>query len=352
MTSEQKVAVVLPLFNAERTIAATLRSILAQTHARLDIIVVDDGSTDASMAEVETLRTGDPRIRCVRQKNAGAAAARNMGAALADAPYLAFCDADDLWAPRKIELQLDRIQAGGDKTALVYCWFARIDARDHVLAVNRSGGEGDLLATLLRRNVSGNGSSPLFRKRAFDAIGGFSARFSPAEDLAIYLATAELYDIGVVNEVLVGYRVSDNSLSSDGMKVYAATAQLIQTYAPRYPNFRHLMTLHLRGVMMWQIARALQHREMMTAIKLLRRDPGTITSIVTLYLPQLAVGLWRGRIKDSWMGMLRRRGRQTFGALSDGPFPDRAFLAAGASNAAADRRVPDVSVVTRHGTAR
>jgi hypothetical protein len=348
MTEAPKVAVVLPVFNAERTIAATLRSILAQTHTRLDIIVVDDGSTDASMAVVEPLRASDPRIRCIRQKNAGAAAARNAGAALADAPYLAFCDADDLWAPRKIALQLDRMQAAGPRTALVYCWFARIDARDNVLAVNRSGGEGDLLATLLRRNVIGNGSSPLFRKSAFDAVGGFSARFSPAEDLAIYLATAELYDIGVVNEVLVGYRVTANSLSADGMAVYAATAQLIQTYAPRYPDLRRQMTLHLRGVMMWQIAAALQRREMMTAVRLLRRNPGTIASVVTLYLPQLAVGLWRGTIKDSWMGMLRRRGCQTFGALSN-----ETLIAAGA--AAADRRVAritDVAAVTRHRTAR
>jgi glycosyltransferase involved in cell wall biosynthesis len=350
MTPGQKVAVVLPVFNAERTIAATLRSIMAQTHGLLDIIVVDDGSTDTSLAIVAALQAADPRIRCIRQANAGAAAARNAGAALADAPYLAFCDADDLWAPRKIELQLHRMQAGGARTALVYCWFARIDASDHVLAVNRSRGEGDLLATLLRRNVIGNGSSPLFRKTAFDAVGGFSARFSPAEDLAIYLATAELYDIGVVNEVLVGYRVTANSLSSDGMAVYAATALLIQAYAPRYPKFRHLMTLHLRGVMMWQIAAALQRREIITAVKLLRHDPGTITSIVTLYLPQLVIGLWRGTLKDSWLSMLRRRRRETFTALLDA-----ACIAAVPAKAVADRRLPampDVPVVSRHETAR
>jgi hypothetical protein len=242
------------------------------------------------------------------------------------------------------------MRAGGENTALVYCWFARIDAGDHVLTVNRSGGEGDLLATLLRRNVIGNGSSPLFRKTAFDAVGGFSPRFSPAEDLAIYLATAELYDIGVVHEVLVGYRVSDNSLSSDGMAVYAATALLVQEYAPRYPKFRHLMILHLRGVMMWQITMALQRGEIATAVRLLRRDPGTLVSIFALYLPQLAMGLWRGTIKDSWMGIIKRRGRQTFSALAADTHG-----AAAPVKPAADGRVPaitKVSAVTRHEAAR
>src|SRR5437868_1805768 len=103
---EDTVAVVVPMFNSERTIGATLQSICAQTHAKLDIVVVDDGSTDGSTAVVESWCGRDPRVRLVRQANAGVAAARNAGVAATSAPFLAFSDADDLWAPAKTEYQL------------------------------------------------------------------------------------------------------------------------------------------------------------------------------------------------------------------------------------------------------
>ena len=109
------VGVVVPMRNAERTIAATLDSISRQTHAKLDIVVVDDESTDGSVAIVAQKIRQDRRVRLVRQKNAGVAAARNTGAAATAASYLAFMDADDLWAPTKIEFQLDAGFYGSSK---------------------------------------------------------------------------------------------------------------------------------------------------------------------------------------------------------------------------------------------
>jgi glycosyltransferase involved in cell wall biosynthesis len=319
MIHKQQVAVILPVFNAERTIAATLGSILAQTHDALDIIVVDDGSTDASISIVQAMQRSDARIRYVRQPNAGAAAARNAGASLATAPFLAFCDADDLWAPRKIELQLQRMQLGGTSLALVYCWFARIDGADKVLSINRSGSEGHILTTLLRRNVIGNGSSPLFRRTAFESIGGFTGRLSHAEDLAIYLATAERYEIGVVPQILVGYRVSKDSLSSSGIDVYLQTSKVMKHYALRYPGMATAITLHLRGVLMWQIVMSLRHFRFGAALRLLRCDYGLIGTVVGVYVPELMLNLWRGTIKDTWLGVLTPARHRSFGALTEAP---------------------------------
>src|SRR5947208_3495944 len=129
---EDLVAVVVPMFNSERTISATLKSICGQTHAKLDIVVVDDGSTDESTAVIAAWQARDPRVRLVRQANAGVAAARNTGAASTDAEFLAFVDADDLWAPTKIEYQLKALQADGPSVGLVYCWYASIDQQDNV----------------------------------------------------------------------------------------------------------------------------------------------------------------------------------------------------------------------------
>ncbi|WP_292521618.1 glycosyltransferase family A protein, partial [Mesorhizobium sp.] len=101
------------MFNAEGTIRATLTSICQQAHQALDIVVVDDGSTDKSASIVASCAEKDRRIRLMRQPNAGVAHARNSGAASTDAEFLAFVDADDLWAPSKIALQLRALQEGG-----------------------------------------------------------------------------------------------------------------------------------------------------------------------------------------------------------------------------------------------
>src|SRR5882672_6621288 len=104
------VGVVVPMFNAELTIGVTLTSICRQTYQFLDIVVVDDGSTDRSASIVASYAQIDRRIRLLRQSNAGVAHARNSGAASTDAAFLAFVDADDLWAPPKIQLQLRVLQ--------------------------------------------------------------------------------------------------------------------------------------------------------------------------------------------------------------------------------------------------
>jgi glycosyltransferase involved in cell wall biosynthesis len=128
------VGVVVPMFNSERTISATLRSICEQTHRKLDIVVVDDGSTDQSAAAVGAWQARDRRVRLVHQANAGVTAARNNGAASTAAGFLAFVDADDLWAPTKVEYQLAALQEGGGAVGAAYCWFATIDETDRAVS--------------------------------------------------------------------------------------------------------------------------------------------------------------------------------------------------------------------------
>src|SRR4051812_29793927 len=110
----QLVSAVIPAFNAERTINDTLRSVRSQTHRNLEIIVVDDGSTDRTRSIVEEHASRDSRVTLISQVNAGVAAARNVGWQSSHSEWIAFLDADDLWAPTKIEKQLEVMIAGGE----------------------------------------------------------------------------------------------------------------------------------------------------------------------------------------------------------------------------------------------
>lgn len=142
------VSVVIPAYNAESTIDDTLRSVRGQTHRELEIIVVDDGSTDRTTSVVKAHAAADGRVTLIAQENAGVAAARNAGWQSARSAFIAFVDADDLWAPSKIERQLEVILRGGLRVGLVYTWWALIDEHN---CIRRKVGGATLPATYLSR---------------------------------------------------------------------------------------------------------------------------------------------------------------------------------------------------------
>ncbi|MGH1571270.1 glycosyltransferase family 2 protein [Methylobacterium sp. P31] len=286
-----QVAVVVPAYNSVRTLERTIHSILRQTHNNLDVIIVDDGSTDATSALIRQISFSNERVRYHRQPNEGAAAARNTGAALTAADYIAFCDADDLWSRDKIESQLKTLLSSRIRLGFVYSGFAVIDANDRVLRTWTPTYEGWIFDRLLRENFIGNGSSALFRRECFEQIGGFQQRHCPAEDLALYLDAARRFPAGVVCRPQVGYRRTEGSLSSNGFRVLKATTDLLKQYADEMPSARRTIQLHIRGVLIWQIIHALRRRQFSDALHLFMCDPGLIIEVARSYIPERTVGL-------------------------------------------------------------
>ena len=166
------VSVVVPAFNAADTIDETLTSVRAQTYRALEVIVIDDGSNDDTAARARRFADFDARFRVVTQANGGVAAARNHGVALARGEFIAPVDADDLWAPTKIEKQVAALQRGGADFGLCYTWSARIDQTGAVLQFAAAPhDQGDVVKRLCMTNLMGNGSCAMMRASALDAAG-------------------------------------------------------------------------------------------------------------------------------------------------------------------------------------
>jgi glycosyltransferase involved in cell wall biosynthesis len=232
----------MPAHDASATIGSSLRSVLHQTHYQLDIIVVDDGSTDATAAVVEAIAEKDGRVRLLRQANAGVAAARNRGIEEAKADLIAFIDADDLWHPAKIERQLAVLNCSGDRVAVIYTWSCFIDASDHLDGRSYAPSDsGDVYTALVLHNIVGNGSTALVRKRCLTECGGFDANLRArqaqgCEDLKLWLCVAENYDFAVVPAFLVGYRQNAGSMSRRVHEMMRSYTLVINEVKARHPE--------------------------------------------------------------------------------------------------------------------
>lgn len=215
------VSVIVPAFNAAKTIPETLRSISQQTYRAIEILVVDDGSTDETAEMARLHRQADPRLRLISKPNGGVAAARNAGIRASRGEFVAFIDSDDLWHPTKISKQVQVLQAGGPELALVYAPFRLIDAEGKVLSSpHKYGVNGWVIHRHFHSNLVGNGSALLVRRGVLDEFGGFDTRLlqhgaEGCEDLLLQLRIAARYRFGEVSEYLIGYRRLPDNMSSN-----------------------------------------------------------------------------------------------------------------------------------------
>jgi hypothetical protein len=220
--SQPLVTVVVPAFNAHATLGETLASVAAQTYRALEILIVDDGSTDATAQIAEDFCLGEPRARLIRKENGGVASARNQGIAEARGDWVAPVDADDLWHPAKIERQVAAALAAPELPGFVYCWFRVIDEAGHIIGAGEQWRvEGRALRQLVYRNVVGNGSGLLLSRAAALEAGGYdeSLRARGAEgceDVSLQLQVARRHPVAVVPQYLVGYRYLPGAMSRAG----------------------------------------------------------------------------------------------------------------------------------------
>jgi glycosyltransferase involved in cell wall biosynthesis len=239
------VSVVVPAFNAAKTIDETLWSVREQTYSNLEILVVDDGSIDDTALHVEEHARRDHRVHLIRQENGGVAAARNRGIAAAKGDFIAPIDADDLWIPTKIEKQMMEMLSAGPSCGLVYTWQARIDKQGRITSLAyRKCIEGDVFTRMLFENILGCGSTALIRKQAILESGGYDTSLRArgaqgCEDYKLYLQISERYEFAVVKEHLTGYRRTPRAMSTDVpqmLRSHTLVAEYAKQAHPRYAS--------------------------------------------------------------------------------------------------------------------
>jgi glycosyltransferase involved in cell wall biosynthesis len=248
---EPTFSVVVPAFNAERTIAATMRSVLMQTRSDFELLVVDDGSTDATAERVEGL-AGDPRVRLLRQENSGVAIARNTGIAAARGRYVSFLDSDDLWLPSYLETMGAALDAHDDAgfaftDAWVWDEHVRRFARQTIMV---TGNPPDVVPDdpreLFRLLLAGNFiyTSSTVRRAVLAEVGGFNGEVSPAEDWELWLRIAANGHRAIRAAPVLGvYRIRAGSLSSDRAVMRAAAKRLLEVVATEYGLEAELLAL-------------------------------------------------------------------------------------------------------------
>lgn len=204
------ISVVIPLYNKEKQIAATLQSVLQQTFQDFEIVIVNDGSTDGSVAAAELVQ--DARIRIIHQENAGVSAARNRGVAEAKYELIAFLDADDRWKPEYLQTQFELTQKYPDCSVFACNYeFVHADGSVHPTIIRKLPFEGQdgILSNYFE--VASCSHPPvcsisiMARKDALHAVGGFPVGIKSGEDLLTWARLACLHMIAYSRTVVAQF---------------------------------------------------------------------------------------------------------------------------------------------------
>ncbi len=209
-----QVSVIIPTYNYGHFIKEAIMSVLSQSYSDLEVIVVDDGSTDETSSIISSVK--DSRISYIYQENQGLASARNSGIEIASGEYIGFLDADDIWMPNKLELQLSRFKKRSD-VGLIYTGYEVIDdSGTYIVTRKAHKSEGDLISQLILGNiVSGSATTSLVRRKCFDKAGLFDKTLLSCEDWDMWLRIAQFADFDCIDQPLAKIRLHGSNITCD-----------------------------------------------------------------------------------------------------------------------------------------
>ena len=243
----KKISVIIPVYCAEKYVAATVQSLLDQKYENFEALIIDDGSPDRSLEICQQFT--DPRIKIIRQENRGLAGARNTGIRHAQGDYIAFLDADDLWLPEKLTKHIEHLESSPD-VGVSFSPSELIDESGSSLGTYLMPQLKEItIPDLFRHNPVGNGSAAVVGREVFEEIKFqdelygtvenfyFDDRLRRNEDIEFWLRVAIQTDwkLEGIPEYLTLYRVNSGGLSANFFKQLESWEQVLEkthSYAP------------------------------------------------------------------------------------------------------------------------
>jgi len=259
------VSVIIPTYNRASILNETIRGVLQQTYRELEIIVVDDGSTDNTNQLIEKI--DDKRIFYLYKENRGLASARNAGIKKAKGEYIAFLDSDDIWLPAKIEKQMEVFKNSRFNPGVVYCGIGYIgenaeEIRKEKLPVYR----GNILLYLLgaRRNVVlGAGSTILVKRECFEKCGLLDENLPYRIDLELLIRIAKKFTFDYTPEPLAKIRIHNKRMSSNIDNIIKGREVLFEKIYNDLKKHRRILAKYYyqTGVLYLKKGDKIKHRE-------------------------------------------------------------------------------------------
>lgn len=230
------VSIIIAAYNSETTINETIESVLKQTVTDLEVIVIDDGSTDNTCQKIQAIN--DSRVKLFPYENGGVAKARNRGIAKAEGQYIAFLDHDDWWTPNKLEDQVSALEKTPD-AGVAYSWTINMYSEENPVRYVKSPPvyfQGNVYGQILLSNFVGSGSNLLARREAIQSVGEFDAAPLSNEDWDYYIRLAAQWSFVVVPEYHIIYRHTANSMSSQVQRLERGGTILVEKAYQTAPN--------------------------------------------------------------------------------------------------------------------
>ncbi len=234
MDSTKKVSVVIPSYNSAAFLPDAVESVLKQDYKNIEVIVINDGSTDDTEKVMKPFFK-NKRVRYLYQENSGQAAARNKGIRICTGDYVAFLDADDLWTPNKLSLQLPVFNLSAT-IGVVYTNVAHIDVNgNRIQSPRRQFHNGFITDKLLIDNFV-TGMASIVKKQCFDEIGLFDETLPMGVDWDLWLRISTRYEFHFLNKVTYLYRQWDGQMSKNFLTRYECAIRIMDNFLSKHDH--------------------------------------------------------------------------------------------------------------------
>ena len=232
-----KITVIIPTYNREKTLPRAINSVLTQTYTNFELIISDDASTDNTHELIKNFMKKDQRIKYIRLNNnsGGAAKPKNEAIKKATGKFIAILDSDDEWLPIKLGKQIKIFQQKNNhKLGFVGCYALKIYEKENIKIKSKIPKYKNIFKNILIRDYMESGSSMIYKKKVFDKVGLFDENITTGQDWDIRIRLSQFFDFDFVPQILFKYYIHQNNISKKTKNIKKTTKYIYNKYKKYY----------------------------------------------------------------------------------------------------------------------